>query len=151
MAKKAIRRAAIDDISRIAEIYVFNNRVNFFPIFKDEHFSFGEMQVVSLADQYFKRDEILNHIYVFDDGLIRGFVQMDRTEICKLYVDPFFQDVGIGKRLIEYAVRELQGDHLWALEKNTRALSFYQRHGFHLTGARKLEEDTTEYLVELKR
>lgn len=41
-----IRKAKTNDLSRIAEIYVFNNRVNYFPIFKDEKFSFGELQVV---------------------------------------------------------------------------------------------------------
>lgn len=146
-----IRKAVEGDVSRIAEIYVFNNRMNFFPIFKDEKFSFGELQVVLLADQYFKKDEALKDIYVYDDGLIRGFVQMDQREICKLYVDPFFQGMGIGKRLITYAVNELRGNHLWALEKNTRAVSFYQRNGFHLTGAKKYEEGTTEYLVELEK
>ncbi len=146
-----IRKAAVGDVSRIAEIFVFNNRVNFFPIFKDENFSFGDLQVISLADEYLKKEEILYHIYVFDDGLIRGFVQMEQREICKLYVDPFFQGAGIGKALIEYAVKELHGEYLWALEKNTRAVSFYQRQGFRLTGERKFEEDTTEYLIKLQR
>lgn len=86
-----IRKATKDDLSRIAEIFVFNNRINYFPIFKDERFSFGEVQVVSILDNYFKKDEIIKNIYVYDDGLIRGFIEMDRTEIRKLYVDPFFQ------------------------------------------------------------
>ena len=51
-----IRKAIIDDLSRVAEIYVFNNRINLFPIFKDEVFSFGELQVVPLIDTYFKRE-----------------------------------------------------------------------------------------------
>ena len=50
-----IRKAGINDLSRIAEIYVFNNRMYYFPIFKQEEFSFGELQVVSLADHYFKK------------------------------------------------------------------------------------------------
>ena len=36
-----IRQATAADASRIAEIIVFNNRVNYFPIFRDEGFSFG--------------------------------------------------------------------------------------------------------------
>ena len=68
-----------------------------------------------------------------------------------MYVDTFFQGRGIGAELMEYAMKKLSADHLWALEKNNRAVSFYQRHGFHLTGRKKFEEDTTEYLVELKR
>ena len=45
-----IRKATRYDLSRIAEIYVFNNRINYFPIFNDESFSFGKLQVISLAD-----------------------------------------------------------------------------------------------------
>lgn len=146
-----IRKARVDDLSRTAEIYVFNNRINFFPIFKDEGFSFGELQVVSLVDHYFKKDEIIKNIYVFDDGLIKGFLQMNETEICKLYVDTFFQNEGIGGELMEYAIQELHADNLWALEKNIRAIAFYQKHGFCVTDQKKLEEDTTEYLVKLVR
>lgn len=54
---------------------------------------------------------------------------MNGAEICKLYVDTSFQSEGIGNELIEFAVRELYADNLWALEKNVRAISFYQRHG----------------------
>ncbi len=145
----SIRKARANDLSRIAEIYVFNNRVNFYPIFKEEEYSFGELQVVSLADHYFKQEEIIKDIYVYDDGVIKGFVQMNGTEICKLYVDTFFQNGKIGARLLEYAVRQLQADHLWALEKNIRGIAFYRRYGFRLTGEKKFEEGTTEYLVQL--
>ncbi len=147
----SIRKAMVSDLSRVAEIYVFNNRVNYFPIFKDAGFSFGKLQVVSLVDQYFKREKILKNIYVFDDGLIKGFIQINRTEICQLFVDTFFQNEGIGGELIEFAIREFQVDHVWALEKNIRAISFYQKHGFHMTDQKKFEEGTTEYIVELEK
>lgn len=146
-----IRKARQGDLCRVAEIYVFNNRVNYFPIFGDEDYSFGEMQVIPLVENYFSREEILNNLHVFDSGVIKGFLLMDETEIEKLFVDPFFQSEGVGGRLIEYAIGEFGADRLWALEKNTRAVAFYQRHGFHLTGEKKLEEDTTEYLVRLER
>ncbi|MBP3918443.1 MAG: GNAT family N-acetyltransferase [Clostridia bacterium] len=146
-----IRKAGMGDLSRVAEIYVFNNRINYFPIFKDERYSFGEMQVVSLIDHYFQKEEIIENTYVFDDGLIKGFLQMKEEEICKLYVDPFFQSMGIGSALIAFAIKEFHANHLWALEKNNRAISFYQRHGFHLTGQKTFEEGTTEYLVQLER
>ena len=32
-----------------------------------------------------------------------------------------------------------------------RAIAFYQRHGFHKTGERKLEEGTSEYLIRMAR
>ncbi len=40
---------------------------------------------------------------------------------------------------------------LWALEKNTRAITFYKRNGFEITNDKKYEEDTTEFLVRMER
>lgn len=151
MRRLNIRKATEKDLSRIAEIYVFNNRMNYWPIFKDDGFSFGELQVVTMVDNYFGKDEILKNILVYDDGLIKGFIQMNGTEICKIYVDTFFQGEGIGKELIEYAINEYDANNLWALEKNERAISFYKKHGFNLSGEKKFEEDTIEYLVQLTR
>lgn len=148
---KNIRAAERRDLSRIAEIYVFNNRINYWPIFQDEQFSFGELQVKEIADSYFGKPEILKELFVYDDGVIKGLLQIRKTEICKLYVEPFFQNHKIGSHLIEYAVKEHGADRLWALEKNERAISFYQRHGFSLSGERKLEEGTEEFLVRLIR
>ena len=104
-----------------------------------------------MANEYFGRDDIRQNLYVYEDEVIKGFIQVDKEEICKLYVDTFFQSQGVGKELIEYAVTKLHAESLWALEKNIRAVSFYQRHGFCLTGKRKLEEGTSEYLVRLER
>lgn len=145
-----IRKAATCDLSRIAEIFVFNNRINYFPIFKQEEFSFGELQVVSMIDNYFSKDEILNNLFVAEDnGIIKGFMEIRKNEIGKLYVDPCFQSRGIGDQLIEYAKDCLHVDFLWALEKNIKARKFYNRHGFIENGEKELEEDTTEYLLKL--
>ena len=146
-----IRQACAEDVSRIAEILVFNNRVNFFPIFGDEQFSFGEMQVLPTAEAYLNDPAALGAIFVYDDGLVRGFVQIQGDEIKKLYVDPFFQSRGIGAALIDFALTQKRAAFLWALEKNARAIRFYQRHGFRLTQERKLEEGTAEYLVKLEQ
>ena len=44
-----VRKATPDDVSRMAEIYVFNNRMEYFPVFNNVNFSFGELQVLSYA------------------------------------------------------------------------------------------------------
>ena len=150
-AAMSIRSAQTKDLSRIAEIFVFNNRINYLPIFKDESYSFGELQVVSFIEQYLKKKEVYQNLYVYDDGLIKGFLQMKGTEIYKLYIEPCFQREGIGHELIEFAIKEFGADHLWVLEKNVKAIAFYNRHGFCITGQKQFEEGTTEYVMELKR
>lgn len=146
-----IRKAAENDLSRIAEIYVFNNRLYYYPIFKDAVFSFSRLQVTSYKAAYQQEPGALEHTYVYDDGVLKGFVKISGTEVHKLFVEPAFQSEGIGAALLEFAVREFGADNLWVLEKNVRALAFYARHGFALTGKREPEEGTEEWQVEMRR
>lgn len=143
-----IRKARIDDCGRIAEIEVFNYRLNFYPIFQNDDFYFSELQVTRLIPKY---EQSIDSIWVYDDGVVKGFVRVENRQIRKLFVEPALQGQSIGAALLEYAVTRLDATSLWALEKNVRAIAFYRRHGFHETGTRKPEEGTTEYLVELVR
>lgn len=146
-----IRQAGETDVSRIAEILIFNNRVNYYPIFRDDSYSFGELQVLSVANEYLNDKEALRHIFVYDDGVIRGFISIAEGEVKKLYVDTFFQGRGIGGELLEFAIKEQNAGYLWALEKNVKAIKFYENHGFYRTGEKVFEEGTPEYLVRLER
>lgn len=143
-----IRQAISEDLSRIVEIIVFNYRLNFYPIFQDEDFYFNEMQVANLVDVY---RESVGSMWVYDDGTIKGVIQIENREIKKLFVEPVLQGRAIGAALLQYAVSECEAEYLWALEKNVRAISFYEKHGFHVTDDKKYEEDTTEFLVRLER
>lgn len=145
-----IRQATIRDVSRIAEILVFVKRMKFRPIFQDDDYSFNELQVLTVAKQY-SAEEILNHIWVYDDGIVKGLIHIVDNEIVELYVDYFFQDQGIGTQLIDFAKTHSQVRFLWAIEKNTDALRFYEAHGFHWNGQKKLEDGTVEYLIMLER
>ena len=143
-----IRKATIDDLSRIAEILVFNYRLYFYPIFKSDEYYFDELQVPALMKEY---ESELDSLYVYDDGVVKGFIKIEGTYIARLFVEPVLQNASIGSKLLEYAVKEHNADHLWALEKNAKAIRFYERHGFTATGEKKLEEDTTEYLILMRR
>lgn len=147
---KLIRKATPNDLSRIAEILVFVKRIKFRPIFQDDEYSFGVLQVIPVAKKY-QDPAILNNILVYDDGIVKGLIHIDGNEIVELYVDYFFQDQGIGSELIEYAKEHYPVNYLWAIEKNTDAIRFYEAHGFHLTDIKKYEEGTIEYLVLMKR
>ena len=148
MTAPSIRKANINDLSRIAEIQVFNYRLYFYPIFRSDEYYFDELRVPSLMKDY---EAGLDSLYVYDDGVVKGFIKVEGTYIARLFVEPVLQNGSIGSRLLEYAVKEHNADHLWALEKNEKAIRFYKRHGFIATGEKKPEEGTDEYLVLLKR
>jgi putative acetyltransferase len=143
-----IRKANDKDLARIAEILIFNYRLYFYPIFRSDEYYFDELQVPSLMKEF---ESQIDSLYVYDDGVVKGFIKIEGTYIARLFVEPVLQNASIGSKLLEYAVKEHNADHLWALEKNVKAIRFYNRHGFFATGEKKLEEDTTEYLILLKK
>ena len=149
--KKNIRKATLQDVSRIAEILVFVKRINYRPIFQNDAYSFGELQVLSVAQEYIDCPKILEHIWVYNDLFVKGLIHIEGKEVKKLYVDSFFESQGIGGELLEFAIEKFGVSYLWALEKNKRAIDFYERHGFFYKGEWEYEEDTTERLLKLVR
>lgn len=147
----SIRRARPVDAARLAEIEVFNYRLNFYPIFRNDGYYFNELQVPSEMQKYLNDESLLDRTFVYDDGVVKGFVRINGGEVEKLFVEPALQGQSIGAALLEFAIAEKNVNFLWALEKNARAIAFYKRHGFRVTNAKKLEADTTEYLVRLER
>lgn len=143
-----IRQAEAGDLARIAEIEIFNYRLNFYPIFQSDDYYFNELQVPRLAERY--RSSI-GSMWVYDDGAVKGFIQIEGQQVKKLFVEPVLQGGSIGSRLLRFGIEKFDVNYLWALEKNTRAIAFYRRHGFHVTGEKKPEEGTREYLVRLER
>ena len=144
----AIRQAEKKDLNRIAEIMVSNFRLYFYPFFLNDDYYFGELQVPAVVRRF---EDQLDSIWVYDDGVVKGFLYMVGSEIQKLYVEPILHSKGIGEKLLTFALNECGADHLWALELNTRAIAFYERHGFRLTEERKPEDDTDKMLILLKK
>ena len=88
--------------------------------------------------------EGMNNLVVTDNGRIVGtscFCRSrwkafgDRGEIVSIYLLPEYMGKGVGGQLLQRCIRELNGIGfdkilLWVLEENTRARSFYEKHGF---------------------
>ena len=146
-----IRQAVKNDASRIAEILIFTKRMNYRRIFQNDLVSFGEMQVYPLAKDYIDNPDKLKGIWVYDDGIVKGMVHIQENRIEELSVDSFFENQGIGTELMEFAIERMGCNSLWVLEKNTKAIHFYKKHGFLFTGERRLQEGTTEILLEMGR
>ena len=143
-----IRKATKKDLARIAEIQIFNYRLYFYPIFRSDEYYFGELQVPSLMEDY---ERELDGFYVYDDGVVKGFIKIEGTYIARLFVEPVLHNSSVGSALLEYAIKAHDADHLKVLEKNEAAIRFYERHGFRLTDEKTLEEGTSEYLVMMRR
>ena len=145
-----IRKASLQDVSRLAEILIFAKRAAYRPIFQNDAVSFGQMQVLPLAQEYLRCPEKLENIWVYDDEFVKGMVHIQGLQIKELYVDYFFQHQGIGAQLLDFAVRDRGARFLWVLEKNKAAIQFYQAQGFAFSGQRMIEAGTSEFLQRME-
>jgi len=85
-------------------------------------------------DREYFRNHILkeNTVWVVElDGRPAAFMAMRDDFIDHLYVDPDYQNRGIGRSLLEHA-RQLSPEHLWlyTLQINMNARAFYEKNGF---------------------
>ena len=66
-------------------------------------------------------------------GQIAGYLALSPGVVEHLYIDPEFQNRGLGRDLLEFAKKACPGGlELWVFQKNSDARRFYERHGFCL-------------------
>ena len=148
-----LRKATMQDVSRIAEIIVFGKRVAYRPIFNNDVVSFNELQVINLIEEYRSNPALVDNMLVYDDGIIKGVINRifkdDSVEICEFYIEPFFKGNGIGKELIQQVILEARTSKkrkifLWVIEDNLSARKFYENNGFIASGETCLIDGTTK-------
>ena len=77
------------------------------------------------------------------DQEIQGFIGLNEEYIEGIFVSDAMQSQGIGKMLLNYAKGKRNKLRLKVYQKNTRAISFYQREKFELQHS-GLDEATGE-------
>ena len=72
-------------------------------------------------------------VYVYEDNQeILGFIGLNDEYIEGIFVSDEMQSFGIGKALLNYVKDKRSKLFLNVYQKNTRAISFYQREGFEI-------------------
>ena len=119
-----IRELRKVDINKVAEIWLDTN-------IKTHYF---------ISAQYWKSNfELVKKlllqatVYVYEDKQeIQGFIGLSDEYIEGVFVSAEMQSQGIGKILLNYVKGKRNKLILNVYQKNTRAISFYQREGFEI-------------------
>ena len=119
-----IRELRKVDINKVAEIWLDTN-------IKTHYF---------ISAQYWKSNfELVKQlllqatVYVYEDKQeIQGFIGLSNEYIEGIFVSAEMQSQGIGKILLNYVKGKRNKLILNVYQKNTRAISFYQREGFEI-------------------
>ena len=73
-------------------------------------------------------------------------------EVFALYVLPEYHGTGVGRQLMDAALEKLASyPHicLWLVKGNARALRFYEKCGFHLTGEEVYKQSVSAYGIRM--
>ena len=130
-----IRKIQNTDINRVADIWLKTNLKahDFIP---EQYWTSNYELVKKMMSQA--------EVYVYeDDKMIQGFVGLSNEYMEGIFVSDEMQSCGIGKFLLDYIKNKKVRLRLNVYQKNTRALSFYQREGF-IIQCEGLDEATGE-------
>lgn len=73
------------------------------------------------------------------EGKITGFIGTSGNKIEMLFIHPDARGKGIGKRLLIYAIQELQATEVDVNEQNVQGTGFYLHAGFSVTGRSQVD------------
>ncbi len=76
----------------------------------------------------------------------------DTGEVFALYVLPEYHGTGVGRQLMDAALERLAAYPkicLWAVKGNARAIRFYEKCGFRLTGEEKFSPSVSAYGIRM--
>jgi putative acetyltransferase len=72
-------------------------------------------------------------------GQLVGFVGVEKDKVEMLFVHPEWRGQGIGRHLLEHAVRSLDATRVDVNEQNEQGVGFYQRMRFGVEGRSELD------------
>ena len=90
------------------------------------------------------------HVTLFgfeQEGILIGFMGIAEGNLEMLFVDDNYRGIGIGKRLITYAIGNLQVTKVDVNEQNIQAVGFYKYMGFSIYKRSNLDGEGKEYPI----
>ncbi|RGN32733.1 GNAT family N-acetyltransferase [Bacteroides oleiciplenus] len=134
-----IRKIKETDYPRLIEIWE-SAVLNTHGFLKEEDFLYFKKQL----PVYFKYVALLG--FEQEGGLV-GFMGIADGNLEMLFVDNDCRGTGIGKKLIAYAIANLQVTKVDVNEQNTQAVGFYKYMGFNIVGRSELDAEGKEYPI----
>lgn len=133
-----IRKFRTEDLTRVMNIWL-NTNMQAHSFISPEYWQSNYDLVNSILPEA--------EIYVYESqGIIEGFMGMDKGLIAGIFVSDHKQSQGIGKQLLNKSKELYPTLRLSVYAKNTKAYRFYLREGF-VIGKMQVDDNTgeTEY------
>lgn len=103
---------------------------------------------------YFKSVVVTIDFKAFDvycalagDGNLIGFIGVADKKVEMLFIEPAFIGKGVGKSLLEFAIKELKAAEVDVNEQNTEAVRFYEKFGFRTYDMTEKDSEGKDYPI----
>ena len=134
-----IRKIKVTDYPRLIEIWE-SAVLSTHDFLKEEDFLYYKEQL-SVYFQYVA-------LFGFEqEGILIGFMRIAEGNLEMLFIDNKYRGAGIGKKLITYAIDNLQVTKVDVNEQNVQAVGFYEYMGFNIYKRSNLDGEGKEYLI----
>jgi putative acetyltransferase len=135
MAK--IELATSEDYPELVQVWEASVRATHDFVQEDDIVSFR-----TLIPQYF---DAVDLYLVRDEGKILGFLGASSQEVQMLFLHPDARSKGLGKVLMQFAIKEQGVTKVEVNEQNDQAVGFYKRMGFKVVGRSELDSTGKPY------
>jgi GntR family transcriptional regulator len=159
-----IRPAHRNDASELAKVFIAAWRGSYRGIVEDTIIDgLDESEVANWLEGLITSDAASTFVAESPSGQVAGFTRYGQdnddpssAQLYALYVDPAAARRGVGRRLLERTLEELDphGERavtLWVFEANERARHLYQNAGFIPDGGRRVEEQYGAQEIRMRR
>ncbi|MFV0626706.1 MAG: GNAT family N-acetyltransferase [Alphaproteobacteria bacterium] len=109
---------------------------------------------ISEEDIIYYRDVVYNEFLAqldvygaIEENELKGFVGIQKNRVEMLFISPKFFHQGLGKKLMKFAIDELDIDEVDVNEQNPKALEFYQKLGFEVIFRKEKDASGRPYPV----
>jgi len=80
-------------------------------------------------------------------GIVLGFLGVADQNLEMLFIHPDNRGMGIGRKLLDFAIDELEVQKVDVNEQNEQAVGFYQHYGFEVIGRSALDASGKPYPI----
>ena len=134
-----IRKIKVTDYPRLMEIWE-SAVLSTHDFLKEEDFLYYKERL----PVYF---QYVNLFGFEQEGILVGFMGIAKGNLEMLFIDNKYRGAGIGKKLITYAIDNLQVTKVDVNEQNVQAVGFYEYMGFNIYKRSNLDGEGKEYLI----
>ena len=134
-----IRKIKVTDYPRLMEIWE-SAVLSTHDFLKEEDFLYYKERL----PVYF---QYVNLFGFEQEGILIGFMGIAEGNLEMLFIDNKYRGAGIGKKLITYAIDNLQVTKVDVNEQNVQAVGFYEYMGFKIYKRSNLDGEGKEYLI----